>query len=70
MKVKVLFTRGDKLYVVQKGELFYLIDLNTDAKPLVKKRTDSFLKFGYFTEVTEISKDELSEIKKRLSTDI
>lgn len=66
MDIKVLYTRGDRCYIVQKGELFYLLDLDIDSKPLVSKYVDSFLKFGYFAEVKIIDKNELCLIEWRL----
>ena len=63
--IKILYTRGDQCYIVQKGEFFYLLDLDIDSKPLVSKYFDSFLKFGYFTEVKTIDKNELYAIERR-----
>lgn len=67
MNIKVLFTRGEGCYVVQKGDLFYLVNLETDLKPHVSKFADSFLKFGYFEEVNEIDEKELLAIEAVLS---
>jgi hypothetical protein len=70
MNIKVLFTRGDRCYVVQKGTLFYLLDLDIDTKPLVSEYVDSFLKFGYFFPVNEIGERELQAIESKLSKDV
>ena len=67
MNVKVLFTRGEGIYIVEKDNLFYLVNLETNNKPFVSEFVDSFLKFGYFTEVDEIDEKELHFIKSKLS---
>ena len=67
MEIKVLFTRGEGIYVVQKNDLFYLVNLQTKNKPFVSEFIDSFLKFGYFTQVNEIGEKEFLAIKALLS---
>jgi hypothetical protein len=67
MDIKVLFARGEGVYIVQKDNLFYLVNLKTNNKPFVSEFVDSFLKFGYFTEVGEIDKKELFLIKAKLT---
>ena len=67
MDIKVLFTRGEGIYIVQKDNLFYLVNLETNNKPFVNKFVDSFLKFGYFTEVDEIDDKELLAVEAILS---
>lgn len=67
MNIKVLFTRGEGIYIVQKDNLFYLVNLETNNKPFVSEFVDSFLKFGYFTEVDEIDGKELLAIETMLS---
>ena len=67
MNVKVLFTRGEGIYIVEKEGLFYLINLETKNKPFVSEFVDSFLKFGYFTKADEIEEKELLAIEKMLS---
>ena len=67
MDIKVLFSRGDGCYVVQKGDDFYLVNLETDDKPQVSKYADSFLKFGYFSPIDELDVKTLHNIKERLS---
>lgn len=66
MDIKVLFTRGEGIYIVQKDKLFYLVNLGTKNKPFVSEFVDSFLKFGYFTEVNSVSEKELHAIKSKL----
>ena len=66
MDIKVLYTRGDRCYIVQKGNLFYLLDLNINSKPLVSEYIDSFSKFGYFSPVKEIDRKDLRAIKAML----
>lgn len=66
MDIKVLFTRGEGIYIVQKDKLFYLVNLGTKSKPFVSEFVDSFLKFGYFTEVNSVSEKELHAIKSKL----
>lgn len=68
MDLKVLFTRGEGCYIVQKNELFYLVNLDTDIKPFASEFVDSFLKFGYFEEVNDIDKNDLLAIKRLLSS--
>ena len=65
--IKVLFTRGDGIYIVQKNNLFYLVNLETNNKPFVSESVDTFLKFGYFTEVGGIDNKELFLIKAKLT---
>ena len=65
--IKVLFTRGEGIYIVQKNNLFYLVNLETNNKPFVSKFVDSFFKFGYFAEVDEIDDKELLAIEAILS---
>ena len=67
MNVKVLFTRGEGIYIVEKDNLFYLVNLGTNNKPFVSEFVDSFLKFGYFTEANEIGEKELLAIEALLS---
>ena len=67
MEIKVLFTRGEGIYVVQKNDLFYLVNLQTKNKPFVSEFIDSFLKFGYFTQVNEIGEKEFLAITALLS---
>ena len=67
MNVKVLFTRGEGIYIVEKDNLFYLVNLETNNKPFVSEFVDSFLKSGYFTEVDEIDDKELLAIEAILS---
>ena len=67
MEIKVLFTRGEGVYIVEKDNLFYLMNLETNNKPFVSEFIDSFLKFGYFTEVDEIDEKELLAIETMLS---
>ena len=67
MDIKVLFTRGEGIYIVQKDNLFYLVNLETNNKPFVSEFVDSFLKFGYFIEVDEIDDKELLAIEAILS---
>ena len=67
MNVKVLFTRGEGIYIVEKDNLFYLVNLETNNKPFVSEFVDYFLKFGYFTEVEEIDEKELLAIETMLS---
>ncbi len=67
MDIKVLFTRGEGCYVVQKGKLFYLVNLETNHPPLVSEVAESFLKFGYFEKVNNISEEELNGIEAKLS---
>ena len=64
--IQVLFSRGDGCYIIQKDNLFYLINLGCEDIPIVKKHPDSFLKFGYFREVTEIDEKELHAIESKL----
>ena len=66
MEIKVLFTRGEEIYIVEHNKLFYLVNTETEAVPLKSKFAESFLKFGYFTEVGEISDEILEKIKERL----
>lgn len=68
MDLKVLFTRGEGCYIVQKNELFYLVNLDTDIKPFASEFVDSFLKFGYFEEVNDIDENDLLAIKRLLSS--
>lgn len=70
MEIKALYARGDRCYIVQKGILFYLLDLDTDTKPLVSEYIDSFLKFGYFFLVNEIGERELQAIESKLLKDV
>ena len=67
MEIKVLFTRGEGVYIVEKDNLFYLMNLETNNKPFVSEFIDPFLKFGYFTEVDEIDEKELLAIETMLS---
>ncbi len=67
MTVKVLFTRGEGCYIVQKDSIYYLVNIETNMKPLISEFAESFLKFGYFEKVTNISKEELSAIQTLLS---
>ena len=67
MDIKVLFTRGEGIYIVQKENLFYLVNTDTKNKPFVSEFIDSFLKFGYFTEVDGIDDKELIAIEAILS---
>ena len=67
MDIKVLFTRGEGIYIVQKDTLFYLVNLETKNKPFVSEFVDSFLKFGYFTQVNDIAQKELLAIEALLS---
>ena len=67
MSIKVLFTRGEGIYIIRKDELFYLVNTETNIKPFVSEFLDSFLKFGYFTEVNEIDEKELLAIEALLS---
>ena len=64
MDIKVLFARGDRCYIVQDGNLFYLVDLDCEHEPIVKKHPESFLKFGYFYPANEIDEKELQAINK------
>ena len=66
MNTKVLFARDEGIYIVKKDNLFYLVNLETN-KPFVSEFIDSFLKFGYFTEVDEIDEKELLAIETMLS---
>ena len=67
MVIKVLFTRGEGIYIVQRDNLFYLVNLETKRKPFVSEFVDSFLKFGYFTDAGEIDEKELCAIETLLS---
>ena len=66
MDIKVLYTRGDRCYIVQKGNLFYLVDLDCEYEPIAKKNPESFLKFGYFFPVNEIDENDMLTIKSKL----
>ena len=65
--MKVLYTRGDDIYVAQKGDNFYLVNLRSDRPPLVSPYPDSFLKFGYFEPVDTLSEDVLKSIEERIT---
>ena len=67
MDIEILFTRGEGVYIVEKDNLFYLMNLETNNKPFVSEFIESFLKFGYFTEVDEIDEKELLAIETMLS---
>ena len=66
MEFKVLYTRGDGIYIVQKGEDYYLISLEVAGEPVKSKFIDSFLKFGYFTPVDSMDESEMRKIKNML----
>ena len=66
METEVLFTRGEGIYIVRKGSLFYLVNLDTKNKPLVSEFADTFLKFGYFERADEIDEKELFAIESLL----
>ena len=63
MGIKVLFTRGEEIYIVSKDGLFYLVNLDTKNKPAVSEFADSFLKFGYFERVDEIDGKKMLAIE-------
>lgn len=66
--MKVLFTRGDGIYIAQKDDTYYLVNLELpDEEPLQSKYVDSFLKFGYFEEVPEVPEDIRKAIEERIS---
>ena len=48
MNIKVLFSRGDGVYVIELDDGFYLVNLESGTISERKKYIDSFLKFGYF----------------------
>lgn len=68
MEFKVLYTSGDDIYIVQKDKAFYLVNLEVDTPPIKKDFVESFVKFGYFTAVTELDSVKLSQIKSRLDS--
>lgn len=63
MDIKVLYTRGDGIYVVQKDNYFYLVNLQLKTKSPKKEYVESFLKFGYFEEVKTVDGKTLNDIK-------
>lgn len=67
MDIKVLFTRGEGCYIVQKDSLYYLVNTETNLQPLVSEFADSFLKFGYFSGVKSIDNNEMIAIERLLS---
>ena len=58
--MKVLFTRGDGIYIAQKDDTYYLVNLELPD-------VDSFLKFGYFDVVSEVPEDIRKAIEERIS---
>jgi len=66
LDIKVLYTRGDRCYIVQKDNLFYLIDLSCEHEPIAKKHLESILKFGYFFSSNEVDGNDLLAIKSKL----
>ena len=66
--MKILFTRGDGIYIAQKDDTYYLVNLELpDEEPLQSKYVDSFLKFGYFDAVSEVPEDIRKVIEERIS---
>ena len=66
--MKVLFTRGDGIYIAQKDNTYYLVNLELpDEEPLQSKYVDSFLKFGYFDVVSEVPEDIRKAIEELIS---
>ena len=66
--MKILFTRGDGIYIAQKDDTYYLVNLELpDEEPLQSKYVDSFLKFGYFDAVSEVPEDIWKAIEERIS---
>ena len=66
MSIEVLFTRGNGIYVVRRGDVYYLLNLTDDGAPISSKYVDSFLKFSYFDEVESVEETVFEEIKKRI----
>ena len=62
VEINVLYTRGEGIYIVERGGIYYLVNLDTGNKPLESEFAESFLKFGYFTEVDKIDGNELCKI--------
>lgn len=64
MDIKVLFSRGDGVYVIELDDGFYLINLESGTISERKKYIDSFLKFGYFYPIDKIEASEMESIKE------
>ena len=65
--MKVLYTRGNGIYIAQKDDNFYLVNLSNDKPPKVSDNPDKFLKFGYFEPVDNVSEDVLKSIEERIT---
>ena len=54
MDIKVLFSRGDGVYVIGLDDGFYLVNLKSGTISERKEYIDSFLKFGCFYPLDKI----------------
>ena len=68
MDIKVLFSRGDGVYVIELDDGFYLVNLESEIISERKEYIDSFLKFGYFYTIDKIDAKEMDSIKELLAS--
>ena len=67
MDIKVLFSRGDGIYVIELDSGFYLVNLASGIISERKDCIDSFLKFGYFYPIDKIEESVMNSIKELIA---
>ena len=67
MDIKVLFSRGDGVYVIELDDGFYLVNLESGTISERKEYIDSFLKFGCFYPLDKIEESVMNSIKELIA---